>query len=318
MKVFISYSHLDKTIAQMFHKTFTANGIDVLWDGNLTVGSKLSILQNMILDCDVFIVIVSTNSMQSPYVQSEISLALGYMDTRGKPIIPYIRVENNIPQNLLNYQCFMGTSNIELDAINLTRELEKIQGRILAEQAESDEFFVANREVIEEKAAAKERNLAQYTDDVFKRLEKSEKRDRIVAVILYGFSVLFLLVATFASIAKPRAADNADIMQSIASIISSILTLAIVIALSRLSFTLGKAFMTNSIRSGDRLHAISFGKFFIQAYGDEATHDEVRAVFGEWNIDNGTSFHSQTSNDFDPNIMSALEVIKGALTKKEK
>ena len=320
MKIFISYSHHDKETAQIFYKHFTERGFDVSWDGSITFGSKLEDLQKMILDCDAFVVIISEYSMMSNYVQSEISLALGYMGSRNKPIIPYIKDQNNrkIPSNLLHYQCYMGTDNINKDAIELTNALEKIQGAILAMEKEAQKEKDTAREIATEKIEIVKRNLVEYTDEVFKRLEKNERRDRRISLLLYGLSVLFLAGAALFSITKIRTGvSNPIILQSIEYIVSNILTLAIIVALSRLSFTLGQAFMTNALRSGDRIHAISFGKFFIQAYGDEATRDEVRSVFGEWNIDKGTSFHSQSTSDFDPNIMSALEVIKEALPKKQ-
>ena len=319
MKIFISYSHYDREIAQILHRNFAERGFDVSWDGNITFGSRLDELQKMILDCDVFLVIVSGNSIESNYVQSEISLALGYMGTRNKPIIPYIleRVEKYIPSNLLQYQCFMGTEDIESDAIELANAIEKIKGSILAKQEETQKALNTAREVATEKVEVVKRNLAEYTDEVFERLKKNEKRDRRMAFAFYCLSVLFLIVTALISIKRIMPiTSNADALKSVEYIISNILALTIIIALSRLSFTLGKAFMTSALRSEDRIHAISFGKFFIQAYGDEATRDEVRAVFGEWNIDKGTSFHSQSSSDFDPNIMNAFEIIKDALTKK--
>ena len=318
MRAYLSYSHHDKEIAQLFHRHFTESGFDVSWDGDITYGSRLDKLQSMILNCDVFIVIISGHSLESKYVQSEISLALGYMGTQGKPILPYIRTNNHIPSNLLQYQCFMGTDDVEGDAVALTNALERILGSMFAAEETVQRTFAATREIVAEKAADVKENLSVYTDEVFKRLERNEKRDRRIALILYSLSVGFLAVATILSISKIRTiTGDADILRSIEYIMSDILTLAIVVALSRLSFTLGKAFMTNAIRSGDRIHAISFGKFFIEAYGEGATREEVRAVFGEWNIDKGTSFHSQSSSDFDPNIMSALDVIKGALAAKK-
>ena len=315
MKVFISYSHVDKAIAQLFHRQFTEHEFDVAWDGNITLGTRLDALQKMILDCDAFLVIVSNSSTESRYVQSEVSLALGYMGTRNKPIIPYIvaQEDNGIPPNLLQYQCFMGTENIENDAVELTNALEEIKGSILAKQEIAQRAFATARAV----DTKNEKDLGDYTDEVFIRLKKNEKRDRCVAFVSYSLSVVFLAVAAYLSIKNiVPIISSADVLRSVEYLISNIVALAIVIALSRLTFTLGKAFMTSAIRSEDRIHAISFGKFFISKYGDEATREEVRLVFGEWNIDKGTSFHSQSSSDFDPNIMNALSVIKEALTKK--
>jgi hypothetical protein len=68
--------------------------------------------------------------------------------------------------------------------------------------------------------------------------------------------------------------------------------------------------MVESIRNGDRIHAISFGKFYLNAYGDIATREEIKEVFGNWNIDNGSSFITQDAKDIDPNVLGALEIIK--------
>jgi hypothetical protein len=317
MKIFLSYSHYDKKIAQAFYKHFSEHGFEVMWDGDISVGSKLDELQKMILGCDVFIVIISGSSMQSRYVQSEISLALGYMGAHNKPVIPYISVENNIPPNLLQYQCFMGTGDIESDASNLASQLDEIKGKILAQTEESQKAYTAAQTAAAEKVEVVKRNLSQYTKKVFERLQRNEKRDRRMAVLFYLLAMLFLGLAVVYSITKiTQVAGDATVLQSLEYIISSVLTLAVVVALSRLAFTLGKGFMTNALRNEDRIHAISFGEFFIQAYGDEATRDEVRSVFSDWNIDIGTSFYSQNTSDFDPNVMSALEIIKNALSKK--
>lgn len=77
--------------------------------------------------------------------------------------------------------------------------------------------------------------------------------------------------------------------------------------------------MVESIRNSDRIHAISFGEFYLNVYGKVATRDEVREVFGNWNIDNGSSFISQSPKDYDPqileNIALALDGLKDKISK---
>ena len=69
--------------------------------------------------------------------------------------------------------------------------------------------------------------------------------------------------------------------------------------------------MVESIRCSDRIHAISFGKFFLDAYGSEATRQEVIQAFSSWNIDNGsTSFRNQSSEDYDPKIDEIIKLLK--------
>ena len=57
----------------------------------------------------------------------------------------------------------------------------------------------------------------------------------------------------------------------------------------------------------------------MNAYGKVATRDEVREVFGKWNIDNGSSFISQSPKDYDPqileNLVLAVEALKDKISK---
>lgn len=42
---------------------------------------------------------------------------------------------------------------------------------------------------------------------------------------------------------------------------------------------------------------------------------DVREVFGNWNIDNGSSFITHHPKDFDPQILEAFNVLKSAVKK---
>lgn len=50
---------------------------------------------------------------------------------------------------------------------------------------------------------------------------------------------------------------------------------------------------------------------FLDAYGAEATREEVLEAFSSWNIDNGnTSFRNQSSEDYDPKIAEIINILK--------
>ena len=111
------------------------------------------------------------------------------------------------------------------------------------------------------------------------RLDKSLEKDAIGYMIAYGVTCLFIII--------------------------------ILISLSKLLFTLAKSFMVEAIRCSDRIHAISFGKFFLDAYGAEASREEVLKAFSSWNIDNGsTSFRNQSGEDYDPKIADIINILK--------
>ncbi|MCG3741768.1 hypothetical protein [Vibrio cincinnatiensis] len=76
--------------------------------------------------------------------------------------------------------------------------------------------------------------------------------------------------------------------------------------------------MNESLKNSDRLHAISFGKFYLQAYGDIVTPDDVKEVFQHWNIDKDSSFRKLGSDSFDPRIFESAIEIARVLTKNEK
>ena len=306
MKIYISYSHLDRMLAAQFHDHLTNNKFDVHWDQDLPMGGSLASLTDAMLDCDALLVIISKNSQNSDFVQSEMMQALGYSRVREKPrVLPYITHGTKIPFSLMSIQCFMGTEDVQSDLDKTVEILNMLKGTVIAESQESQER-VENIHI----------SLDSYIKDVFEKLEKNEKRNRCFSYCFYALSFIFLILSCIYALLKVSSIDiNLTIPQSIQSGIANLLILTVIIALARLAFILGKSFMVESIRNGDRIHAISFGKFFIQAYGDKASRYEIREVFGEWNIDKGSSFYHQEVKDIDPNVLGAFEIIKSAIAK---
>ena len=105
--------------------------------------------------------------------------------------------------------------------------------------------------------------------------------------------------------------QTANIEYKVAYSVACLFVVVILISLSKLLFTLAKSFMVEAIRCSDRIHAISFGKFFLDAYGAEASREEVLKAFSSWNIDNGsTSFRNQSGEDYDPKILEKISALK--------
>ena len=61
-------------------------------------------------------------------------------------------------------------------------------------------------------------------------------------------------------------------------------------------------------------------KNFFECLWKCCTCDEVREVFGNWNIDNGSSFITQSPKDYDPqlveNLINALNALKNVASKE--
>lgn len=310
IKIFISYSHSDKELAHKFYDYLSKRDFEVIWDENtILMGDDFDKkLKHAMYEADIYLPIISEHFEKSSFTRSELLLAIGYNSGRNSPrIFPYIVYGNKIPYDISNILCFMGTENILDDLDKLGVHLEKLRGSIFAEKDTNNE--IANNLTI---------SLDEYLRDVFIKLEKNEKKNKTHAYLSYIISAIFLLsVLPFVFFRTDNFAySESELFRSVLYAIQNFAVLAVLAALSRLAFILGKSFMVEAIRNGDRIHAISFGKFYIQAYGNKATRQEIREVLGEWNIDKGSSFHTQDSKEIDPNFYGAVELIKSYFNRK--
>lgn len=158
-----------------------------------------------------------------------------------------------------------------------------------------------------------EQGLSKYIDNVFVKLQEKEKSNKKLSIWLYIVSILFLTLTIVIAImfSATIKIDSDNLLPVIVSGVVSSVIIVMLISLSKLLFTLAKSFMVESIRCSDRIHAISFGKFFLDAYGTEASREEIIKAFSSWNIDNGsTLFRNQSSADFDPKLAELIKILK--------
>ncbi len=295
---------MDKELARKFYDYLNNMEFDVIWDENtiMTGDDFNKKLMSALSNSDIYLPIISNNFERSNFTKRELLAAIGYNSSRDLPrIFPYIVHGNTIPTDLSTLLCFMGTGDVDKDLSEIGNQLEKLIGTIFAEQDTANET-VENLNI----------SLESYLKDVFAKLEKNEKTNRHLAYFSYSASILFLALIVILGIINSNNYTNTkmDLCSNIFLSLHNVVILTVLAALSRLSFILGKSFMVEAIRNGDRIHAISFGKFYIQAYGKQASRQEIREVLGEWNIDKGSSFHTQDAKEIDPNILGILELLK--------
>ena len=85
--IFISYSYQDKDYVHQLQEDLLKQGFNVWIDDHIDYNTRSpKILQDQLDDCDAFILIVSENSLESEWVQKEVT----YAKRIGKPFFPLL------------------------------------------------------------------------------------------------------------------------------------------------------------------------------------------------------------------------------------
>jgi len=313
-KIFLSYTSEEKEYAQKLKYELEKHGHSSWWfDESLPAGSTWQdeIIRS-ISEMDVIVPLISEKSMKSAWINHEIGAAVAYAQERGRPlIIPIMLGDFDIPVSLQRYQCIYDRDrDVISTAERIVDGINAFLGRKKAEQDERREF----QEQVEKSAA-------DFVSKALSDLSKREKSYKFQAYLWYVLSYIALLSSVGFGVWK---ASNVDLSnatwQAIAQVgVSGVIIIGLMIALAKYSFNLGKSFMVEAIRNADRRHAISFGEFYLKAFGDKSSRDEIRDVFKEWNIDRGSFFINQKADDFDPQLIQIIaEVVKTITGKKSK
>lgn len=331
MNIFISYSHIDKGFAFKLSSVLEADGYNVFIDNKIPIGNNIyKDIGKGIAKADAVIVVISKNSNRSHFVANETISMLSFLNKGRIPlvipvvlgtdiplpddlnrfnyiVIPYENEKNNSNDSSIIYDGY--SPKIKLDKSLEEDAVEKIR-LILAAHDEKRKQSEEEQRKSEEKVKT---GLSNYIEDVFANLKESEKRNKKFAFWLYFVSIVSLIATIVIAVifVVNRDWQTVNVEYMIAYGVVCLFIIIILISLSKLLFTLAKSFMVEAIRCSDRIHAISFGKFFLDAYGAEASREEVLQAFSSWNIDNGsTSFRNQSGEDYDPKIADVISVLK--------
>jgi len=309
MNVFISYSHRDSEIALSLSRHLENKKFDVFIDNKIPFGGDIyREIGKGIAKADAVAIIISKNYKGSFGVVNEAVFLtnplLSFMNRGKMPLIIPIIIGDDfeIPLYIKDLNCLKISSLDKLDEAfeQVAAILKMHEQKILDEQVKEKQA--------EEKV---KKSLSVYIEDVFATLKYSEKRNRRLSVLLYCLSSASILISIIIFyLMKDVHIDSNNYIHLGFLLISNVIITTLIIATSRLFFILGKAFMVESIRNADRIHAISFGKFFLDAYGNDATRAEIIQAFNSWNIDGGSSFRTQSTEEFDPKLSEFLKLLK--------
>jgi len=301
-KIYISYNSKDREFVVQAAERLKDHGHHIIVDvDSLSPGqSWRQTLSEGLKSSDVFVVFLSENSLSSQFVLSEIGAARAYSDESDRMLLIPILIDNiQIPTVI---QDLLVISAFDRNLAELTQKIEtaiaSFSGRRAAKEEKEIEF---SRRI--------ETNTAEYIEEAIALLRKLEARNRYFGTAWYisGFLALILgIVFAVMGVASMAAVGERGWLDFAILALKSVVVVGLLGACSKYAFTLGKSYVSESLKSADRMHAISFGKFYLRVYGSKATWPELKEVFQHWNIDRSSSFASQTTSEFDPKAIESL------------
>lgn len=285
---------------------------------NIEIGSEWKTnIKNTLTKADVIVTILTERFMHSKWGESELNTIISYtQNNSNKLLIPIIIGELDTPYFLQDIQSIYLEPR-EINAVDsvvekINRAIDSHLGRV-----------IANDEIVEEKRIKFENTAAEYIEEALSELKERENGLNSKAQFWYwmgygaiAIGVISAAVFTLANLSSFGDTSRWDLVTF--SAIKSVVLIGLLLALAKYSFTLGKSFMDESLKNSDRIHAISFGKFYLQAFGDRASPEEMKEVFQHWNISSDNSFSSLSSEMIEPKVLEAVVNLMKAAKPSDK
>ena len=311
-KVFLSYSRADQEVAAEVAAQLSDQGHDVFTDMLLPAGQEWQqALAEGLRSSDVVVSIISPDSTNSQFVMTELGAAMAYARESGKMLVlPVIIGHADIP-----------TPVREINAI-IDRDADP--SRIANEIGRAIAHFIGSRTAAQEKQEETrqriEKNAADYVGEAVASQKLAEARYRRLGMVWYAAGLVALVAGlVFVALALIHVQPPAGDWTTFALMaLRAVIVIVLLGACAKYAFALGRSFTVESLKSADRLHAISFGEFYLRVYGQEAEWQDLKEAFANWNIDRPSAFVDTRSSDFDPKLVELITNIVQAVTGNKK
>lgn len=317
-RIFISYNSRDSALAKQLSDKLRARGHELTIDVDSLVPGQdwRTTLMSSLREADGLIVLLTENSLHSPFVLSEIGAARAFIETSKKMfLLPVIVGGIDIPpviEDLLAVR-WNPSDAVAIDAViaRLDKAISTHVGVIAAREKEG-----------KDKQTKLESDAAAYVEVAIEALRTRESNSRIAANLWSFLGFVALLGGTlfaFFGIYTISSIQTDSWPGYLLIIAKSIVVVALLVASAKYAFTFSKAYISEAIRNADRIHAISFGQFYLRAFGSNADARDIKEVFQHWNIDNPTAFGAIDADKFDPKLVEAIiQVIAAAKIEGKK
>lgn len=307
-KIYISYAESDANFVHQLTKELKSKNYEIIssrFDIGLDINTSL---KEIINQASIFIALVTKNALNNKVFTNELLQLINYTNHSNKFVIPVYERDIDLDQlpliikNIHGLQ-FEGTSSAKVRYLG--QKIDEAINQVLGKRLANEE----KAKIIKEKI---ESGSHKYISETIDELKKRERKLRNAGLLWYILGFLSLLggvvaVLIFANNGLKKFSMDPDYWsKTIFFTIKSAVVIILLISASKYSFNLAKSYTNESLKISDRIHAISFGKFYLQVYEQEIEPKELKDIFQNWNISSRSSFMDQKTTDFDPRLIEKI------------
>jgi len=282
--IFISFASEDRDLAHQIAHRLNQYDHSIYFDVTAEITEKgiKNTLAKQIRNSDVFISLVTKNSINSKFFKTELEIATTVRNFENKNRLILSVIFDRDTFHDLGLRVGMALYADKNDLVKTVDDI--IAGIELYNDRQS-----AESEKLELREKVLKEESSDYINETVDDLKARETRGRILAsrwhiagYIALIISVIFVFIVWWLAeksigqspISNGRLAFDA---------IKGITVIALVLGIARYSFLMAKTHYIEALKNADRLHAISFGKFYMRVFSKQITQEEIKEVFQHWN-----------------------------------
>lgn len=312
-KIYISYSKSDSGFATALADELRQHGHEITIDLSLlTPGTEWrEVLTAALKSSDALVTLITEASLNSQFVISEIGAARAFAESSGQMlVIPVIAEAIRVPEFISDIQSIHAPDR---DIKRISDEIDRAIAALIGTQVAREQQQVAQKEQLE-------RDAAPYVDEAVSSLTKNERRDRAIAYAWFIVGAAVLIVGVGYALWSLAGVINDPVpaawVRFAWAALKTLVVIGLLLAVSKYCFLLGRSHMSESLKSADRIHAISYGRFYLRAWGGREAPPQIKDVFQHWNISSPSAFATLELEKFDPKHLEQIITIAKIVTGK--
>lgn len=141
------------------------------------------------------------------------------------------------------------------------------------------------------------------------KVEAKSWNDRGATALKWSIGAAIGALAYGAYSFNSASKENIDWLFFVYLILKGLVVIGLLGAFAKHCFNQGNAHLHEALKRSDRVHAIRFGKLYLEIYGNNVDKEDMKSIFENWNFDSDSAFTKVPSPNFDPKAFEQMKNI---------